>query len=58
MLPIAALERGVQLDPWGHAHADVTIPLPCCGISEADVSGLLCDLELVPISILSLPKKH
>ena len=32
------MERGVWLDPWGHPHTDVTVPLACGGVSEADTT--------------------
>lgn len=37
-LACSLLRREVWLDCWGHAHTDVTIPLPCGGISEADTA--------------------
>lgn len=53
------LKRGVWLDRWGRAHPDVTIPLPCGGISEADTtwspSGTCCHPQPAQEALTFLP---
>lgn len=59
-LACSLLERGVWLDSRGSAHADVTIPLPCGGISEPDAttwpaSGTCCHPQPVQEALIFLP---